>query len=162
MLADLSWPRWMYQLFAAEVGRVDRLLVQRRTLPIMVKLRDELGGHLTDRGGVRKRLSARDRQRLQRGSQHARQILARAGARKLFSTWYFASHPGGSAKIGDVVDANLATEVDGLSVCDASVIPEAWGLPPTLTILALARRLARQLGGEATLPAPSATSVVTG
>jgi len=60
------------------------------------------------------------------------------------------------------VDANLATEVDGLSVCDASVIPEAWGLPPTLTILALARRLARQLGGEATLPAPSATSVVTG
>jgi len=162
MLADLSWPRWMYQLFAAEVGRVDRLLVQRRTLPIMIKLRDELGGHLTDRGGVRKRLSARDRQRLQRGSQHARRILARAGARKLFSTWYFASHPGGSAKIGDVVDANLATEVNGLSVCDASVIPEAWGLPPTLTILALARRLARQLGGEATLPAPSATSVVTG
>jgi choline dehydrogenase-like flavoprotein len=52
---------------------------------------------------------------------------------------------GGSAKIGDVVDSNLATEIDGLFVCDCSVIPEAWGLPPTLTILALARRLARQL-----------------
>jgi len=156
MLADLSWPRWMYQLFAAEVGRADRLLAHRRTLPIMIKLRDELGGHLTDRGGVRKRLSARDRQRLQAGSQHARRILARAGARKLFSTWYFASHPGGSAKIGDVVDANLATEVDGLWVCDASVIPEAWGLPPTLTILALARRLARQLSDGRVSGAPGA------
>jgi len=63
----------------------------------------------------------------------------------VFSTWRVASHPGGSAKIGDVVDSNLATEIDGLFVCDCSVMPEAWGLPPTLTILALARRLARQL-----------------
>jgi choline dehydrogenase-like flavoprotein len=29
-------------------------------------------------------------------------------------------------------------------VCDASVIPGPWGLPPTLTLLALGKRL----GGE--------------
>lgn len=159
VLADLSWPRWMYQLFAAEVGRVDRMLAHRRTLPIMVKVRDELGGRLTDRGGVRKRLSGVDRERLRRGCEHARRILDRAGARHVFSTWRFASHPGGSAKIGDVVDSNLATEIDGLFVCDCSVIPEAWGLPPTLTILALARRLTRQLAGASGGGAPAAIDV---
>lgn len=159
MLADLSWPRWVYQLFAAEVGRVDRLLAHRRTLPIMVKVRDELGGRLTDRGGVRKRLSGVDRERLRAGSEHARRILARAGARRVFSTWFLAAHPGGSAKIGDVVDSNLATEIDGLFVCDCSVIPEAWGLPPTLTILALASRLARKLAGGSGAGAPAAIDV---
>lgn len=156
MLADLSWPRWVYQLFAAEVGRMDRLLAQRRTLPIMIKVRDELGGHLSKRGGVRKRLSGVDRKRLQLGREHARRILARAGARRVFSTWLLASHPGGSAKIGDVVDSNLATEMDGLFVCDCSVIPEAWGLPPTLTILALARRLARRLAEGSVAGTPTA------
>jgi choline dehydrogenase-like flavoprotein len=149
VLTDLCWPRWFYQLFAAQVGRLDRLLAHRRTLPIMVKVQDELGGRLTDRGGVRKRLSAADRRRLQQGSEHARRILARAGARRIFSTWRMATHPGGTAKIGDVVDADLQTEIEGLYVCDCSVVPEAWGLPPTLTILALAKRLARHLGGEA-------------
>jgi choline dehydrogenase-like flavoprotein len=32
-----------------------------------------------------------------------------------------------------------------LFVCDASVIPESWGLPPTLTLLALADRLVAHL-----------------
>ena len=66
---------------------------------------------------------------------------------------------GGSAKIGDVVDSNLATEIDGLFVCDCSVIPEAWGLPPTLTILALASRLARKLAGGSGAGAPAAIDV---
>lgn len=35
--------------------------------------------------------------------------------------------------------------VKGLYVCDATVIPEAFGLPPTLTLLSLARRLADHL-----------------
>ena len=160
MLADLSWPRWVYQLFAAEVGRVDRLLAHRRTLPIMIKVRDELGGHLTDRGGVRKRLSRLDRERLRAGREHARRILARAGARRVFSTWRLAAHPGGSAKIGDVVDSRLATEINGLFICDCSIIPEAWGLPPTLTILALARRLVRQLSEGDVAGAPVARDVV--
>jgi len=39
--------------------------------------------------------------------------------------------------MGDVVDANLKTAYDNLYVCDCSVIPEAWGLPPTFALLAL-------------------------
>ena len=50
---------------------------------------------------------------------------------------------GGTVKIGDVVDTNLKTARDNLYVCDCSVIPEAWGLPPTLTILGLGKRRIR-------------------
>ncbi len=50
--------------------------------------------------------------------------------------------------MGDVVDANLKTAYDNLYVCDCSVIPEAWGLPPTFALLALGRRLAKHLLGR--------------
>jgi choline dehydrogenase-like flavoprotein len=39
----------------------------------------------------------------------------------------------------------LKTAYDNLYICDASVIPESWGLPPTLTVLALAKRLGKHL-----------------
>ena len=56
--------------------------------------------------------------------------------------------PGVILMIGDVVDSDLKTKVDNLYVCDCSVIPEDWGLPPSLTILALAKRLAKHLTGD--------------
>jgi choline dehydrogenase-like flavoprotein len=43
------------------------------------------------------------------------------------------------------VDANLQTEHEGLYVCDCSVIADAWGLPPVLTLISLAKRLAKHL-----------------
>jgi choline dehydrogenase-like flavoprotein len=42
------------------------------------------------------------------------------------------------------------TACDNLYVSDCSVIPEAWGLPPTLTILGLAKRLSKHLLSETT------------
>ena len=51
-------------------------------------------------------------------------------------------------KIGEIVDANLKTRIDNLYVCDCSVIPEAWGLPPTFTLVAFGKRLARHLVAE--------------
>jgi len=51
-------------------------------------------------------------------------------------------------KIGEIVDANLKTRIDNLYVRDCSVIPEACGLPPTLTLVALGKRLARHLATE--------------
>jgi len=55
------------------------------------------------------------------------------------------AHPGGTAAIGRVVDENLETRVKNLFVCDASVFPVTPGLPPILTIVALAKRLAKTL-----------------
>ena len=143
-LADLTLPRPMYQAFATQVGRVDRLFAHRRTLSIMVKIRDDISGRVGPRWAD-KRLSAGDRARLQKGEQMARTILQAAGARHVFKSWHFAAHPGGSVRIGAGVDADLRTRAPGLYVCDASVIPQPWGLPPTLTLLCLGKRLGQHL-----------------
>jgi choline dehydrogenase-like flavoprotein len=47
-----------------------------------------------------------------------------------------------------MLDHNLKSEIDGLYVCDASVFPEALDRPTVLTIIGLARRLARHLVGS--------------
>lgn len=143
-LADLALPQPMYAAFALQVGRADRLLAHDRTLSIMVKIRDGIGGRIGPRW-VDKTLLPADRQKFAHGVGMARAILERAGARKVFESHHFAAHPGGSVRIGDGVDADLATKAPGLYVCDASVIPGPWGLPPTLTLLCLGMRLGRQL-----------------
>ncbi|HWJ95592.1 MAG TPA: FAD-dependent oxidoreductase, partial [Telluria sp.] len=79
-LADLTLPRPMYQGFVAQVGRFDRLFAHRRTLTMMVKIRDEIGGAVGPRW-VDKRLTGADRARLARGTALARDILRKAGAR---------------------------------------------------------------------------------
>jgi choline dehydrogenase-like flavoprotein len=46
------------------------------------------------------------------------------------------------------VDVNLETDIKGLFVADASVFPSAPGAPPILTIIALAKRLAKYLASQ--------------
>lgn len=144
MLADMTLPQPMYQAFAAQVGRFDRLFAHRKTLTLMVKIRDEIGGRIGPRW-VNKALQPSDRRRLTQGVELARDILKASDAKHIFKTWHFAAHPGGSLRIGDTVDSNLQTSTENLFVCDASVIPQAWGLPPTLTLLCLGKRLGAHL-----------------
>ncbi|MES2759455.1 MAG: GMC family oxidoreductase N-terminal domain-containing protein [Pseudomonadota bacterium] len=143
-LADMTLPAPMYQGFTAQAGRFDRLLAHKGTLSIMVKIRDEIGGAVGPRWAS-KSLQPSDRKRFNTGVGMARDILAAAGATHVFQSHHFAAHPGGSVRIGDGVDANLQTGADNLFVCDASVIPRAWGLPPTLTLLCLGVRLGDHL-----------------
>ena len=146
-LADMTLPRPMYQAFTAQVGRFDRLFAHRRTLSLMVKIRDEISGRIGPRW-VNKALQPADRKKLAQGIGLARDILAAAGARHVFKSWHFAAHPGGSVRIGDGVDSDLQTPTRNLFVCDASVIPQAWGLPPTLTLLCLGKRLGAHLAAS--------------
>jgi choline dehydrogenase-like flavoprotein len=148
MMTDMSHPSVTTALFAAGVFRFGQMFSRRRTLQIMVKAKDELGGHLTDSGGVRKILDKNEKQKLLRGYGRAKEILQKAGARSVFKTGYLAAHPGGTVKVGHLLDSDLKTEYDNLYVCDCSVIPEAWGLPPTLAIIGLGKRLAKHLAGE--------------
>lgn len=144
-LADLTLPAPMYAAFALQAGRVDRIGAHRRTLSLMVKIRDDIGGAVGPRW-VDKRLTAGDRARLEQGIGMARSILEQAGAKHIFATHHFAAHPGGSVRIGEGVDSELRA-APGLYVCDASVIPQPWGLPPTLTLLCLGKRLGAMLAG---------------
>jgi choline dehydrogenase-like flavoprotein len=152
MLADMAVPPGAHFIFSAQVLKLRRLFSFRDTARVMVKVRDALGGRLSRRGGVRKRLHPSDRYKLGAGLERARRILVAAGARDIYRSGYFAAHPGGTAKLGEVVDANLETRIEGLHVCDCSVIPEPWGMPPTLTLVALGKRLAHHLAA----PAPPA------
>jgi choline dehydrogenase-like flavoprotein len=94
---------------------------------------------------VKKKLTREDRLRLDKGAEHARRILKNAGATDIYRGWLFAAHPGGTVKIGEQLDTNLQTRFENLYVCDCSVIPQEWGLPPTWTILSLGKRLAKHL-----------------
>jgi choline dehydrogenase-like flavoprotein len=146
-LADMTLPEPMYQGFTAQAGRFDRLLAHPRTLTIMVKIRDEIGGSVGPRWAS-KPLQPADRATLKTGVEMARDILAAAGATHVFQSRHFAAHPGGSVRIGDGVDSDLQAGAEGLFVCDASVIPQPWGLPPTLTLLCLGTRLAEHLAAQ--------------
>lgn len=126
------------------------LLPRQRMIGLMVKIADERSGHIGAGNRVRKAITEQDRRRLDEGLGIARDILLKAGVtpRSLRVSHPQAAHPGGTAAIGEVVDADLRTGVEGLFVCDASVLPTAPGLPPILTLLALAKRLATRLAQE--------------
>jgi choline dehydrogenase-like flavoprotein len=125
----LTWPRW------------------RNVLGVMVKLKDEVSGGVFPDGRILKPLTPRDRERLAQAEEVCRTILVRAGAEpsSIFSTPLRGTHPSGTVRVGTHVDSNLATPVRDLHVSDASVFPEALGRPTVLTIVALAKRLARHL-----------------
>ena len=145
MMTDMAHPFSITAVSAAGAFRFDKMFSRRNTLQIMVKARDRLGGKLTDHGGVRKILDKNEKQKLLRGYERAKEILKNAGAKSIFKTLYLAAHPGGTVKVGQILDSNLMTEHDNLFVCDCSVIPEAWGMPPSTTIIGLGKRLAKYL-----------------
>lgn len=150
LLTDQPLPLILWAAFTAQSFRFDKLLTYRfpKLLNIMVKGRDSLGGRLTDGGQPIKRLADVDRQRLMKGVNLSRKILKHMGCTGIYQGPILAAHPGGTAKINDVVDSNLQTEFNGLYVCDCSVIPEPWGLPPTLALLGLGVRLGKHLSEE--------------
>ncbi len=145
LITDCVLPSKVRTIFTLPVFRLDRLGGHKKSLQIMVKIKDNLAGTLNRGVWVNKRLTDSDRKKIKRGVEQSRQILKHAGAYNIYSTMILAAHPGGTAKIGDVVDSNLKTRYDNLFVCDASVIPASWGKPPILTLIALGKRLASHL-----------------
>lgn len=129
-------------------GNIDIESVDNKDiLSIMVKTADEARGYVTDDGDVVKINTIQDIRYLAEGVATAGFILREAGVdpNTIGSTVYRGAHPGGTAPIGKTVDSNQETEIKGLFVSDASVLPVSPGKPPILTILALSKRLADYL-----------------
>jgi choline dehydrogenase-like flavoprotein len=116
-----------------------------KIIGMMTKICDEPIGQVYPDGTVSKSVTEKDREKLNEGVRISREILKKAGAKKVFVSRVQGGHPGGTAAVGKVVDSNLQTPIDNLFVCDASVLPTAPGLPPILTIVALAKHLAKFL-----------------
>jgi choline dehydrogenase-like flavoprotein len=125
----------------ADLGVKGTTLPTRRLIGIMTKTADEPDGT------VSKPVTEADWARLRQGASVATEILVKAGADResIAVSGPQGAHPAGTAAVGEVVDEDLQTHVDGLFVCDASVFPTASGYPPILTICALAKRLAKTL-----------------
>jgi len=149
MYSTLIDPWLMYPIIMAIKGPAYPFTWHRwgSTLGVMIKLTDEVSGGIDERGRISKGLTARDRERLRQAEDVAGRILRKAGCRPgtIFTTPLRGTHPSATVRIGDQLDTGLRAAVSGLYVCDASVFPRALGRPTVLTILALARRLARQL-----------------
>lgn len=118
-------------------------------ISFMVKIPDNLKGHVY-MNEVVKGIDFEDASLLARGAAIAGSILVKAGAdvESISSTHVRGAHLIASARIGDVVDSNLETEIENLYVADGSVLPKAPGLPPIYTILALSRRLGQHLADK--------------
>lgn len=118
-----------------------------RLVGVMAKTKDDANGFVDKNGDITKHLSIADQDRIDKGFFRSKELLIESGAKpgSIFRSHVRAAHPGGTAGIGRVVDKYLETEVQGLFVCDASVLPEAPGKPPVLTILALSKYFVKNL-----------------
>lgn len=117
-----------------------------RVLGLMIKLAD------TEQGSVRgaridKGLTSQDRERLAEAETLCRRILEGIGAdpSAIFTGTLNAGHPGGMLPLTKADAETLHPErlPQNLYVADASLLPKSLGNPPILTILALARKVAR-------------------
>jgi choline dehydrogenase-like flavoprotein len=144
------FPNWsQFLLFLAFMGPLNlpNFAKFRRYSGIMVKIRDEISGEIIRGYTISKPITAADRKRLDKGVGIVKKVLEKAGAKSsdVIALDPLGAHPSASCRIGEAVDSNLATRINGLYCCDASVFPQALGLPTVWTIVALGKRLARHL-----------------
>lgn len=131
----------------AEFGPAGMLMKRKHMIGLMAKTKDDMQGTVSADGKVSKILTEADKARLEKGAETAKKILIEAGVKPstLLVSKPQGAHPGGTAAIGKVVDENLETRIKGLYVCDASVFPEAPGLPPIVPIVGLAKWLGKRI-----------------
>ncbi|HUT53830.1 MAG TPA: GMC family oxidoreductase N-terminal domain-containing protein [bacterium] len=147
VLTDLAEP-WLLQLSSLGLKfRVDQLPNLRTTLGIMTKVKDPVSGTIDANGKLNKKLEPEVHKRLESGDARAREILLQAGVKKssLWTAPVKAAHPGGSARIGHVVDNNLETRIKNCYVSDASVIPDELGTPVVLLSLCIGKYAAQRM-----------------
>ncbi len=117
---------------------------------LMIKLADDNQGGIAD-GRIRKTLTAADRERLGEAAAACAEMFQRAGVDKsrLFFGTLNAGHPGGMLPL-NAAQANTFHDPrlpENVFVADASLFPAALGNPPILTIMAMAKRIARLCRG---------------
>jgi len=149
MLSHLidPWIMFPIAMYLKGLSFLPKALHYRKLMGIMIKVKDELAGSISPEGKISKPLTGEDRYRLNKAINIARRILIRAGADpdSIFTSPVRGTHPGGTARIGKVIDKNLETEFKNLFVCDASVFPEAPDRPLVLSIIGIAKRLSKYL-----------------
>ncbi len=113
---------------------------------LMIKMADEEIGSVK-RGKVRKTLTDKDQEVLKHGVADCKEILLSMGANAddIMLGTLNSGHPGGMLPLTAAESETLHNPFlpDNLYVADASILPQSLGLPPILTIMALAKRIAK-------------------
>lgn len=137
-------PHYSMQLLPL-MGKKGIKASEKDVIGLMLKFADTCIGTIDKDGNIEKTLTKVDVDLIKEGYEKAINILLKLGVpeESIVATSLKGAHPGGTAAIGEVVDKNFETEIKGLYVCDASVIPEAPGRPPILTIVAIAKKVAK-------------------
>lgn len=137
-------PHYSMQLLPL-MGKKGIKASEKDVIGLMLKFADTSIGTIDKDGNIEKTLTKVDVDLIKEGYEKAINILLKLGVpeESIVATSLKGAHPGGTAAVGEVVDKNFETEIKGLYVCDASVIPEAPGRPPILTIVAIAKKVAK-------------------
>lgn len=144
-LGDANVPPVFYRMMMLDNRKIFRLFDFSKSMAVAVKVRDQLDGQFTDDGRFRKTLDAATEAKLASAESHAREILEHAGGRAIFRTKRFSATMSGLVRIQDDVDSGFETTIRNLHVCDASLMPPDCGFPPSVTLVCLAKYLARAL-----------------
>ncbi|HVC88212.1 MAG TPA: GMC family oxidoreductase [Gaiellaceae bacterium] len=148
---DENGPLWGADL-------VDTLKGFRHWVGLLVMVNDENNGSVhVDTNGVESFEAAfneREQERIARAFAFSRDVLVEAGASKVRWTGLVTTHVQGTCRMGSdpersVVDQDAQSwDVKRLYVGDGSVVPRTLSVNPSLTIMALASRLAEHLDGD--------------
>jgi choline dehydrogenase-like flavoprotein len=113
---------------------------------LMIKLADTSSGTVTD-SAVEKTLTPEDTRALMSAVDICVEILGRMGIEKrdVFFGTLNAGHPGGMLPLTseDAKTLRPCRLPENLFLADATLLPEALGKPPILTIMALAKKVAK-------------------
>ncbi|MFA4835858.1 MAG: GMC family oxidoreductase N-terminal domain-containing protein [Dehalococcoidia bacterium] len=123
----------------------------KKGMQIMCKITDDFEGRVyLEEGKVSKKYTRRDLLRFDHAKTVAEKILIKAGCDPYDFEYskQVLGHPGGTARIGMLLDSNLQTPVPNLYCCDTGVFPEDLGIPPTLSLVSLSKRLAKHLDAK--------------
>jgi choline dehydrogenase-like flavoprotein len=147
-IRDENGPLWGARL-------VEAMQAYRRWNGLLAMANDDNNASVTIDTDGRERievdLQPRERERLEAAMRLSRQVLEAAGAKKVCWTGVISTHVQGGCRMGDdparsAVDRNCEShDVKGLFVGDASLIPRTLSVNPSLTVMALATRLAEHL-----------------
>ena len=144
-VGDANFARTFYRLFMLRQARFVRAFAHSRSIGVGVAVMEGLSGELRENGRYHKQLHRDDLEKLRKGERIAREIIRRAGGKRIFSSAPAPAHIGGTIRIKEHVDQTLQTEYSHLHVCDGSVIPEQVKVSPTLTLICLGKYLANHL-----------------
>ncbi|HXY86717.1 MAG TPA: GMC family oxidoreductase [Gaiellaceae bacterium] len=150
-LCDENGPMWGQPL-------VDAVHRFRHWVGILAMVNDENNAAVVVEDGQERfeiAFNERELERIDASFDFARRVLGAAGAQQVCWTGLASTHVQGSCRMGDdpersVVDRNgEAHEVKRLFVGDGSLVPRTMSVNPSLTIMALATRLADHLDEDA-------------